>query len=181
MSLNQFPAMGLVFGPNGEHIRWRAMINGEILMKNITRIAFAAPLALALAACGDNDADETVTADVGTEVAAPAVPAALDSYPAIGAEARTAVNFDGTYTNTAADGTTSSVTLNSADDSYTMTDASGVETTGNYNWYSDNSRILIKSGDETTVFGVADGVVYKMENADAPMTAIGAENAYVRN
>ncbi|WP_114520965.1 hypothetical protein [Altererythrobacter sp. ZODW24] len=147
-------------------------------MKNITRIAFAAPLALALAACGGNDAEETATADAGTEAAAPA---ALDSYPAIGAEARTAVAFDGTYTNTAADGTTSSITLNSADDSYTMTDAGGVESAGNYNWYSDNSRILIKSGDDTTVFGVADGVIYKMENADAPMTAVGAENAYVRN
>ncbi len=147
-------------------------------MKNITRIAFAAPLALALAACGGNDTDETATVDAGTEVAAPAT---LDSYPAIGAEARTAVNFDGTYANTAADGTASSITLNSADDSYTITDAIGVETTGNYNWYSDNSRILIKQGDDTMVFGVADGVIYKMANADAPMTAIGAENAYVRN
>ncbi len=147
-------------------------------MKNITRIALAAPLALALAACGGNKTEDTATADGGTEAASPM---AAGDYPSIGAEARTAVKYDGTYTQTAADGTTSSLTLNSADESYTMTDAAGVETSGNYNWYSDNSRILIKSGDETMVYGIADGVIYKMESADAPMTAIGAENAYVRN
>ena len=144
-------------------------------MKNLTRMVLAAPLALALAACGGNDDAAEAGNDYGAaETAAPA------ELATVGADARSNVAYDGTYTKTMADGTTRSITLNSADESFSMVTGDGEPVTGNFNWYSDNSRILIKNGEDTMVFGVADGVIYEMADADADVSTADAANAYTR-
>ncbi|WP_379548369.1 hypothetical protein ACFCW2_04160 [Qipengyuania sp. DSG2-2] len=137
-------------------------------MKNPTRLALAAPLALALAACGGGaDADERVVDDGLTEGVDVDVPEVDVEYPEVSVDARGTVNYQRTYTNTDAAGGTSTITLG-ADDSYTMTKADGTETSGTFNWYSDNSRILIREDGTSMVFGVADGALYRLadENAD---------------
>ncbi|WP_336985506.1 hypothetical protein [Altererythrobacter aquiaggeris] len=146
-------------------------------MKKFTPIALTAPLALALASCGSDKAEDT-PAEAATPTAV--APATAELAP-VGADARTTVAYDGTYSKTMADGTLRSITLNSADDTYSMIDGSGQPVTGTYNWYSDNSRILIKNGNETMVFAVADGAIYEMADADAAVTTANAENAYTRN
>ena len=138
-------------------------------MKFAKHLTLVAPLALALAACGGDadtaEADGTL-ADTTTNDTTMMAPADGD-YPQVPVDARANVNYQRTYTNTAADGTTSTIALG-ADDSYTMTAADGTQSTGTFNWYSDNSRILIRENGETQVYGVADGALYRLsdENAD---------------
>lgn len=136
----------------------------------MTRLALtiAAASSLALAACGGNKpADETAVTDAtATTAAAPTAPA---TFPAVPANARSAVKYEGTYTQTGTDGRTSTLVLG-PNDTWTMTDAGGATTKGTYNWYSDNSRILIKNGDATDVYAIADGAVYKLANKDAAVT-----------
>ena len=143
-------------------------------MKFATRIAVAAPLALALAACGGAETEEPVVDDTAMEGVEVDLPETEVSYPEVPVDARGTVDYQRTYTNTAADGRSSSITLG-ADDTYTMVDADGNETTGTFNWYSDNSRILIRENGESQVYGVADGALYRLadENADpnGPRTA----------
>lgn len=132
------------------------------------RFAFALVTAssLALAACGGGKT-ETAQADAAATTAAAPAPAA--TFPAVPANARTTVKFEGTYSQTGADGKTSSLALG-PNDTWTMTAADGTVTKGTYNWYSDNSRILIKNGDATDIYAIADGAIYKMADKDAAVT-----------
>ena len=140
------------------------------------RIAFAtiaAPLVLALAACGGNDAADT--AEAGTETAAADVnlPQVEARFPSVAPDARTSVNYAGTYAQPVGAGQRS-VTLRT-DGTYTMRDENGVETSGSYNWYSDNTRILIKQGDQNMVYAIANGALYRMPDANAPTTGTMTE------
>ncbi|MFN6933705.1 MAG: hypothetical protein ACK4NZ_00960 [Tsuneonella sp.] len=125
-----------------------------------TRLMLAAATSFALAACGGA---KTEPAPADTTVAAAPAPAA--TFPAVPANARTAVKFEGTYSQTGADGKTSTLALG-PNDSWTMTAADGTVTKGTYNWYSDNSRILI--GED--VYAIADGAIYKLADKNAPVT-----------
>lgn len=125
-----------------------------------TRLMLAAATSFALAACGGA---KTEPAPADTTVAAAPAPAA--TFPAVPANARTAVKFEGTYSQTGADGKTSTLALG-PNDSWTMTAADGTVTKGTYNWYSDNSRILI--GEE--VYAIADGAIYKLADKNAAVT-----------
>ena len=147
-------------------------------MKTFTRLSIAAPLALALAACGGGEADDRVVDDGTTACVEVDVPEVDVEYPQVPVDSRGTVNYQRTYTNTDATGGTSSITLG-ADDSYTMVAADGTETTGTFNWYSDNSRILIREGGESQVYAVADGALYRLadENAD-PNGARDASTTY---
>ena len=129
-------------------------------------LALVAASSLALAACGGAKTD---TAEADPAATTAAVPAPAATFPAVPANARTAVKYEGTYTQTGADGKTSTLVLG-PDDGFTLTAADGSITKGTYNWYSDNSRILIKEGDATRIFAIADGAVYSMTDKDAAVT-----------
>ena len=131
-------------------------------MRTTAKFAVLPALALALAACGDDPAEvETGQSELGVED-----PAA--DFPAVPDDARSSLDWAGTYQQRTADGRLSTLTL-SQDDSFTMTDADGMETTGTFNWYADNSRILIKQGEEDMVFAIADGALYRLSGPDAPV------------
>ncbi len=148
-------------------------------MRNSIKLALTAPLALAISACGDNTkVDEQAT---GGDIVAPANINVPTEFPAVAVDARSSVNFAGTYDQRMADGRTRSITLN-ADDTYNARDENGVETTGTYNWYSDNSRILIGTGANKQVYAIADGAIYKLADENTPTTGdMTADQAYFRS
>ncbi|MXP15468.1 hypothetical protein GRI44_11970 [Altererythrobacter confluentis] len=150
-------------------------------MRNSIKVAFAAPLALAISACGDKDAADQQVAAGGTETTAPVTTNAPAQMPAVAADARTSVQYAGAYDQRLPDGRTRTITLN-ADDTYTVRDENGVETTGTYNWYSDNSRILIGTGANKQVYAIADGAIYQLADENTPVTgAMTADQAYFRS
>ncbi|MXO75671.1 hypothetical protein GRI40_10625 [Altererythrobacter aerius] len=133
----------------------------------VPRLALVAAGSLALAACGgadtaERDAAATTAATTGTTATAPAATA---TFPAVPANARTTVQYEGTYSQTGADGRASTLVLG-PNDTWTMTAPDGTKTSGTYNWYSDNSRILI--GED--VYAIADGAIYKLASKDAAVT-----------
>ncbi len=145
-------------------------------MRFARAITLVAPLALGLAACGD-----TTPADEATSEAAD-VPVNLPKidprFPSVVPNARTSVDYAGTYAQPVANGERS-ITLKT-DGTYTMRDQNGVETTGTYNWYDDNSRILIKNNGENMVYAIADGTLYRMPDADSPTTGTMTEEQTYR-
>lgn len=145
----------------------------DTFMRMTFALAALAPAALMLSACGDSAADDE---NMDIETAPAEVPA---EYPSVVTNARSTLEYAGTYEQRSSDGRIRTVTLG-ANDTYKMTDIEGVETTGTYNWYSDNSRILIKEGDETMVFAIADGTIYQMANAEAPINGTFSEDQAYR-
>lgn len=132
------------------------------------RLAFAAPLALTLAACGDTtEVDDRVvdTAEVETpaDVTLPTVPV---EYPEVPLNARTTVDYAGTYELSDADGQVSTIVLR--EDGYTWRAPDGTETSGSFTWGPENDRILIERNGETQAFAVAQDVLYRLPSADAP-------------
>jgi len=126
----------------------------------------------ALSAC-----KKEAPAPEATEAAAPAAaPAAL---PTVAANARTTVQFAGSYTQTGADGKTSTLKLN-ADDTYELTGADGKTVKGGFNWYKDGSRLLLDDAGGKAIYAVADGAVYKLADKDAPTTGLTAEQMWTR-
>lgn len=141
-------------------------------MNRSIKITFPAACALALAACGDNDnVDERIVDTAQTDPNAVDVnlPATQPDYPLVPADARSTVDYAGTYSQRLPDGRERTITLG-ADDRYTIRDETGVETSGTYNWYSDNSRILIKRNGENEVYAIADGALYRLADENAPTT-----------
>ena len=150
-------------------------------MRNSIKLALTAPLVLALTACGDDAKEDEQAGNINGTIAAPANVNLPAEMPAVAIDARSTVQYAGTYDQRTADGRTRSITLN-ANDSYTMRDENGVETTGTYNWYSDNSRILIGSGADKQVYAIADGALYQMADENTPTTgAMTADQAYFRS
>ena len=148
-------------------------------MRTIRTALFAAPLALALAACGDTDTAETELAE-GPSPANVELPDVPVTYPEVPLNARSTVDYQGTYSQTTPQGQRM-VTLGD-DDTYVMRDETGAETRGTFNWYSDNSRILIREDGETQVYAIADGALYRMADENAPTTGpMTAEQAYMRD
>lgn len=123
----------------------------------------AAPLALALAACGDRTADEPAADTAGVDVNLPQVD---PRFPSVAPDARTSVNYAGTYAQPVGAGERS-ITLRT-DDTYVMRDENGVESTGTFNWYDDNSRVLIRRDGKNEVYAIADGALYRMPDEQAP-------------
>ncbi|MFC4294162.1 hypothetical protein ACFO0A_03710 [Novosphingobium tardum] len=115
--------------------------------------------------------EATATADV-----AAATPVAL---PTVGPNARTTLNYAGTYQQVGADGKVTSLKLNK-DDTYEWTDATGKVTKGSFSWYKDGSRILLDAGAGKAVYAIADGAVYKLADKDAPVDALTADQMWKR-
>lgn len=132
--------------------------------------ALAATAALALAACNvePNEPDDRIvdTAEADPNAVDVDLPRVPVEYPEVPVNARTSVDYAGSYAQTQRDGRTQTITLRD-DDTYTLRDADGTETTGTYNWYSDNSRILIRRNGQNEVYAVADGALYRLPDENA--------------
>jgi len=109
-------------------------------------------------------------------VEAAAAPAALPTVPS---NARTSVQYAGSYSQTGSDGKTSTLKLN-ADDTYELTGSDGKTVKGGYNWYKDGVRILLDDAGGKAIYAVADGAVYKLADKDAPVTGLTAEQMWTR-
>ena len=139
-------------------------------MHPIARFALAAPLALALAACGETtDVDDRVVQTGGVEPPADVrLPQVDVEYPQVPLDARGTVDYVGTYELRTADDQVSTIAL-AADDTYTWTAPDGTETSGSFTWGEDGSRILIERNGAPQAYAVADGVLYTLPTADAPV------------
>ena len=145
-------------------------------MRLAPALSLAAPLALALAACGDTAPADTADADTaGVDVNLPQVE---PRFPSVAPDARTSVNYAGTYAQPVGEGERA-ITLRT-DGTYVMRDPDGAEITGTYNWYDDNSRILIKVNGENQVYAIADGALYRMPDESAPSTGTMTEEQTYR-
>ncbi|AKM08549.1 hypothetical protein [Pelagerythrobacter marensis] len=138
-------------------------------MIHSARIAIAAPLALALAACGETtDVDERVVEtpelETPTDVTLPEVEV---EYPEVPVNARTSVDYAGTYELRTSDDQVSTIVLEEGD-TYVWRAPDGTETRGSFTWGEDNSRILIERDGETQAYAVAENVLYRLPAADAP-------------
>jgi hypothetical protein len=133
------------------------------------RLAFAAPLALGLAACGDTTEVDDRVVDTAAEVETPpdvTLPKVPVEYPEVPLNARTTVDYAGTYELHNANGEVSTIVLR--EDSYTWRAADGTETSGSFTWGPENDRILIERAGETQAYAVAQNVLYRLPSADAP-------------
>lgn len=145
-------------------------------MKITARIALAAPLALALAACGDTtDVEDRVVQvpdpETPVDVTLPEVPV---EYPAVPTDARGTVEYTGTYELRNRNNEISSITLEQ-DGAYTWRAADGTETTGAFTWGEDNRRILIERDGETLAFAVAEDVLYRLPEENAALSGERSE------
>ena len=114
-------------------------------MRRIITLTAAAPLAL-LAACGDSEPAEDIdTAPVETTIPEETTAAMPADGPATTLD--DSGDFSGTYAMQGEDGTSSSITLNSADDSYEYTASDGNTRTGNYTRLDDGYRLQIEDYD----------------------------------
>jgi len=133
------------------------------------RLAFAAPLALGLAACGDTTEVDDRVVDTPAEVETPpdvTLPKVPVEYPEVPLNARTTVDYAGTYELHNANGEVSTIVLR--EDSYTWRAPDGTETSGSFTWGPENDRILIERAGETQAYAVAQNVLYRLPSADAP-------------
>lgn len=146
-------------------------------MKRFLLLLLAAPLALS--ACGDSEVDDRVVDTGDSDAVEVNLPATQPDYPLVPADARSTVDYQGTYSQRTADGRERTIMLGEGD-TFTMRDEDGVESSGTYNWYSDNSRILIKRNGENEVYAIADGALYRLADENAPTTGPFTEDAIYR-
>jgi hypothetical protein len=136
---------------------------------NLPLVALA-PLVLGMAACNKPAPAPEPTADA-VETPAP--------LPAVTADARTTLNYSGTYSQVGADGKVTTLKL-AKDDTYEWSGPDGVVTKGTYTWYKDGSRILLDASGGNAVYAIADGAVYKLADKDAPVDTLSAEQMWKR-
>ena len=136
-------------------------------------LAVLAPAALTMAVAACN---KPAPAPEATEEAAAEAPAPL---PTVAANARTALNYAGTYSQVGADGKVTTLKLDT-DDTYEWSGADGKVTKGTYTWYRDGSRILLDANGGKAVYALADGAVYKLADKDAPVDTLTAEQMWKR-
>lgn len=121
---------------------------------------------------------EAAPAADASEAAAAATTAAAVAMPALTTNARAGNAYAGTYTQTAATGTTT-LTL-AADGTYGWTGADGKEVKGKFSWYKDGSTILLDAAGGKAVYALADGGVYKLASNDAPRTGFTADQLWTK-
>ncbi|MXP26302.1 hypothetical protein GRI39_09665 [Altererythrobacter indicus] len=144
-------------------------------MRKIVSVIVAAPLALALAACGETTPAEQAT----PEPVAADVPVNLPTIPV---NSLTTIEYAGTYSKDMGDGTTSHITLNSQDDTYQYDAGDGKVISGKYKRMDDGSRIeLADFGGKPAIFAVGTGAIYRMDSADTPLTDVKEVNMYSRD
>ena len=144
-------------------------------MRKIITLTAAAPLAL-LAACGDSEpAEDMDTAPVETTM-----PDDTSSTMPADGPATTlddTGDFSGTYSMQGEDGTSGSITLNSADDSYEYTASDGTTRSGNYTRLDDGYRLQIEDFDGSPgYFAFSGGQLVRLQGdtaVDEGMTVEG--------
>jgi uncharacterized lipoprotein NlpE involved in copper resistance len=117
----------------------------------------------------------------GSEAAAAAAStaAAPAAMPALATNARAGGAYAGSYSQTGADGKTTTLTL-AADGTYAWTGADGKAVKGKFSWYKDGSTILLDAAGGKGVFAIADGGVYKLASNDAPRTGFTADQLWTK-
>lgn len=138
-------------------------------MNTPARLALAAPLALALSACGDTTPveDRVIEPDRVETPSDVTLPTVEVEYPAVPANARDTLDYAGTYERQTGDDEIGTITLR-ADDTYTLRAPDGTETTGSFAWGEPADRILIERDGATLAYAVAQDVLYTLPSADAP-------------
>jgi hypothetical protein len=112
-------------------------------------------------------------------VAAASTAAAPAAMPALAANARGGTAYVGSYSQTGADGKTTTLTL-AADGTYGWTGADGKAVKGKFSWYKDGSTILLDAAGGKGVFAIADGGVYKLASNDAARTGFTADQLWTK-
>ena len=115
----------------------------------------------------------------GSEAAAVAAATTAAAMPALTANARAGTGYVGSYSQTGADGKTTTLSL-AADSTYGWTGADGKEVKGKFSWYKDGSTILLDAAGGKGVFAIADGGVYKLTGNDAPRTGFTADQLWTK-
>jgi hypothetical protein len=121
---------------------------------------------------------EAAPAADASEAAAAATTAAAVAMPALTTNARAGTAYAGTYTQTAATGTTK-LTL-AADGTFEWTGADGKAVKGKFSWYKDGSTILLDAAGGKAVYALADGGIYKLASNDAPRTGFTADQLWTK-
>lgn len=144
-------------------------------MRSTLRLALFAPAALALAAaaCGKPEPAPEAIDETAATAEAPA------PLPTVAVNARTSLDYAGTYSQVGADGKVTTLKLN-ADDTYEWSGADGKVAKGAYTWYQEGSRILLDANGGKAVYALADGAVYKLADKDAAVDALTAEQMWKR-
>ncbi|WP_126173244.1 hypothetical protein [Altericroceibacterium xinjiangense] len=138
-------------------------------------IALAAPLVLALAACG-----ETTPADEVTPEPMPTAEVPVE-LPTIPVNSTTTVQYSGSYSQAGADGEIRRLTLNE-DNTYEYTTANGQAITGTYSRMEDGSRIRLEDFEGGPAwFSVGNGAIYRLPSESTPYNEITMEGEYRRD
>lgn len=122
---------------------------------------------------------EAAPAADGSEAAVAAATTAAVVMPALTTNARAGSGYVGSYSQTGADGKTTTLTL-VADSTYAWTGADGKEVKGKFSWYKDGSTILLDAAGGKGVFALADGGVYKLASNDAARTGFTADQLWTK-
>ncbi len=115
----------------------------------------------------------------GSEVASTVGGETDAAMPALTANARAGTGYVGSYSQTGADGKTTTLTL-AADSTYAWTGADGKEVKGKFSWYKDGSTILLDAAGGKAVFALADGGVYKLAGNDSARTGFTADQLWTK-
>lgn len=142
-------------------------------MRKFSILAAVAPVAL-LAACADNEAEETAMADDETAAADMETNSTAemdDTAPSTATSLDDAGDYSGTYSYNAPDGSTQDLRLNASDNTYEYTRPDGTMATGTYERNNDGYRIWIRDyyGDPAW-FSFSNDQLVRM-NQDTQVTA----------
>ena len=139
-------------------------------MRKTMLIASSVMLMAGLTACKKApEATDTATTEASSTGGVATTAPADVPMPAVPANARTVVVWDGTYNGTDATGAAVSLTLNK-DMTYAWTAGTAAPVTGKFNWYRDAQRILLDEKGGKVVYAVADGAIYRLASTEAPVT-----------
>ncbi len=142
-------------------------------------LAITAAAAL-LAGCGNTTpADEVQAVPMNTRISD--LDPDTDLLPEVPQDALDEVDFGGTYVRQAAEGM-ERISFDPLAGTYRYVAPSGAESTGAFQRMADNRRIQIKDMDgESAYFGVAEGAVYRLADADTRADQISAAMQYRRD
>jgi len=148
-------------------------------MRKLLTLAAAAPFMM-LAACGDTTpVEETEIAPMEAEVAE--LDMASEALPEVPENALDVVAFSGTYVREGSGGT-EQVRLDAENDTWEYTMPDDTVTRGTFTRLDDNQRLMIEDFDgEPAYFSVADGTIYRLDNAETPPDEITVTAQYRRD
>ena len=144
---------------------------------------------LALAACGSNEQGESADdfaarldgasaaeAGAANDGAGQPVNPQLANLPKVAANGQQAVRFDSDYVNTAADGSTSGLSIYQ-NGTFRLVE-NGQLTEGRYEWLPDGKRLRLNGVGFRPIVLVADGALYRMTNENVPLNDVTPDRMY---